>query len=80
MLKWIIVIWGMNASGHPYIANSQWMDQPGQSSLDECERAVATQKALHPHPTTGDAAVWQCLAVDASQSKALIPTLNGDWQ
>ncbi len=50
-MRWIIVILSMNASGHPFIQNSSWMDQPGYLSLEACEEDVPRQKALHPDST-----------------------------
>src|ERR1700733_636015 len=82
-MKWIIVILSMNARGHPFIANSSWMDGGNYDSLGACMADVGRQKALHPDQNVvsgGSAAVWECLAVDSSQSKTLVPHLNGDWQ
>ncbi len=81
-MRWIVVILSMNASGHPFIQNSSWMDQPGYPSLEACEVDVPRQKALHPDSTVngGAAALWECLAVDFSQSKTLVPNTNGSWQ
>jgi hypothetical protein len=81
-MKWIIVILSMNASGHPYIANSSWMDQGGYVSLDACQSDIGRQQSFHPQAqvTGGAPAVWECLAVDPSQSKTLVPYANGQWQ
>jgi hypothetical protein len=82
-MKWILIILSMNASGHPYIANSSWMDGRNYDSLEACEADAPRVKALHPDQNvvnSGAAAMWECLAVDFSQSKTLVPHVNGDWK
>jgi hypothetical protein len=82
-MQWIVIVLSMNASGHPYIANSSWMDTGGYPSLEACQADLPRQMALHPQSqvvTGGAAALWECLAVDFSQSKTLIPNTNGSWK
>jgi hypothetical protein len=79
-MKWIIVILSMNGSGHSYIANSSWMDGGGYWTLEACERDMPRQQAFHPQVNSGAPAVWECLAIDPSVSRTLVPYANGQWQ
>jgi hypothetical protein len=80
-MKWIIIIVSINESGHPYIANSSWTDtNQGYPTLDACQSDIAKQQAFHPQANGGAPAVWECLAIDPSQSKTLVPYANGQWQ
>jgi hypothetical protein len=79
-MKWIIVIMSMNASGHPYISNSSWLDQNGYPSLQACQSDITAQQAFHPNVNGSAPAVWGCFAIDTTQSMKLIPNTNGQWQ